>query len=73
MAKNPSPTLGQSVIVGTRERIDGQNEHAAIVTKVMDDDVINVTLFPSSGLPYPIASVPHLRSAASGSLHWRTR
>jgi hypothetical protein len=73
MAKNPTPTLGQSVVVGTRDMIDGQHEHAAIVTKVADDDVINVTLFPSNSQPYPIISVPHLRNAAAGSLHWRQR
>lgn len=65
------PAVALPVIVVTAERIDGQNEHAAIITKVINDDCVNVTLFPSAGAPYPIPSVYRVRHSAAGSLAWR--
>jgi hypothetical protein len=60
------PALTDAVLVTTREAIGGQKEHAAIVTKVISDDVVNVMVLPSAGQPYPIEAV-----ARTGALCWR--
>lgn len=65
------PAISLPVVVVTSEKIDGQNEHAAIITKVISDDCVNVTLFPSAGVPYPIPSVYRVRHSAAASLGWR--
>lgn len=65
------PTKGRVVLVTTREKIGGENEHAALITKVHDDDTINVMVQPAEGLPYPIPSVRHVRHSVIGSLSWR--
>ena len=39
--------VSRTVIVCTPEKIGGQNEHAAIVTRVHPDNVIDVTLLLS--------------------------
>lgn len=67
------PGIGQTVILSTASKIDGQNEHAAIITKVIDDDLVNVTVLPSAGSPYPIVSVYHERHSAAAALSWRFR
>lgn len=65
------PWLGATVLVTTPEKIGGQNEHAAMVTQVHADDVVNVMLNPGNGFPYPIPAVRHVRHSAAASLHWR--
>lgn len=62
-----APYLGASVVVSTSEKISRQSEHAALVTQVHSDDLINVMVFPGTGQPYPIASI----NRASGSPSWR--
>jgi hypothetical protein len=66
-AEIPAPYLGASVIVSTSEKISGQSEHAAIVTQVHSDVLVNVMVFPGTGQSYPIASI----NRASGSPSWR--
>lgn len=68
-AKAPVPYLGAPVIVLTSMKIGGQNEHAALVTRVHSDDVVNVMVFPAEGDAYPISSIS--KSSAEGSLSWR--
>jgi hypothetical protein len=65
------PALALPVIVTTAEKIDGTNEHAAIITRVISDDLVNVMVFPSNGMPYPIPSICRTRQSALGSLSWR--
>lgn len=68
---DPIPALGLPVIVKTSEKISGQDEHAAIITQVHSDDVVNVMVFPGSGQPYPIASIARIKHSVTGSLSWR--
>lgn len=67
------PSLGQPVIITTRDKINGQAEHAAIITQVHSDDVVNVMVLLGTGLPFPIASVGRVRQTTVGSLGWRPR
>lgn len=64
------PALGLPVIVITSEKISGQNEHAAIITQIHSDDVVNVMVMPGSGQPYPISSIHHTRLSMPGALSW---
>lgn len=66
-----APHLGASVLVKTSEKIEGQNEHAAIITRIHSDDLVNVMVFPGTGQPYPIASID--RAAGSPSWQWPSR
>ena len=61
------PFLGARVLVRTSENIAGQNEHAAIITKVLGGDIVNVLLMPGEGQPYPIFSI----NRATGAPSWR--
>jgi hypothetical protein len=72
-AKASKPGLGETVLVTTREVIGGQREHAAIVTRVHDDDLVNVMVLPAIGQPYPVASVYHVRHSKAAALSWRPR
>lgn len=72
MAKPQRPAVGLDVIVRTPDKIDGQNEHAAVITKVVDDDdTVNVTISPSGLAPYPVMSVRHFTKAGVNSITWR--
>lgn len=71
MAKVPPALLSRNVIVTTPVKIGGQNEHAAVITKVIEDELVNVMLFPSDGSPYPISSIYHANSAKPGAITWR--
>ncbi len=70
-AKTPRPGLAQPVIVTTAKKIGGQDEHAAIITGVVSDDVVHVLLMPAGEQPYPISGVPHVKSVSPGALSWR--
>lgn len=70
-AVESKPTKGRIVLVTTREKIGGENEHAAMITRVIDDDSVNVMVMPAEGMPYPIPSVRHVRNSVVGSLTWR--
>jgi hypothetical protein len=72
-AKIVKPGLGDPVVVTTREKISGQNEHAAIITQIHSDDLVNVMVMPGYGHPYPVASVYHIRHSAAGAVSWRPR
>lgn len=70
------PSLGRIVLVRThRENINGQEEHAALVTQVWSDVCINLTAFPGSGSPRGFSSVLHESQvppdAPFGSVSWR--
>lgn len=68
---DPVAALGLSVLVQTTSKINGQSEHAAMITQVWDDDVVNVMVFPGEGQPYPIARISRIKHSATGSLSWR--
>lgn len=61
------PYLGASVIVKTSEKIGGQSEHAAVITRVHSDVLVNVMVFPAEGQAYPIASI----NLNAGAPCWR--
>jgi hypothetical protein len=63
--------VSRNVIVQTPEKIGGQNEHAAIVTRVHEDNVIDVTMFPAGGDCYPVLAVRHVDSPHAGKITWR--
>lgn len=70
------PTLGRIVLVKTPGKlINGQDEHAAIITQVWnaDDGLINVTVFPGSGLPVDHGSIFPEGSELAGdnAVTWR--
>lgn len=70
------PSLGRIVLVRTYgERINGQDEHAAIVTQVWSDTCINLTAFPGSGSPRGFSSVSHESlvppEVGTGYVSWR--
>lgn len=52
------PSQGRVVLVTTPGRtINGQDRHAALITQVWPNDMINVTIFPGSGPPESIGSI----------------
>lgn len=63
--------VSRTVVVRTPDKIGGQNEHAAIVTRVHEDNVIDVTLFPAGLDPYPVLAVAHADSPRAGRIIWR--
>ena len=65
--------LGDDVLVKTTNMIDGQHEHAAIITKVHHQDLVNVLLMPSAGDAYPISLVPSARAAPRAPIRFRLR
>lgn len=69
----PRAARGQIVLVTTREKIAGENEHAALVTRVVSEDVVNVMLMPDGVQPYPVPAVCHIRHSPSAALTWRHR
>lgn len=69
----PRASRGQVVLVTTREKIAGENEHAALVTRVVNEDVVNVMLLPDGGQPYPVPAVCHVRYSPLAAMTWRHR
>jgi hypothetical protein len=66
-----APSLGDTVLVKTPHTVDGQREHAAIITRIHPGDVVNVLLLPGSSEPYPVELV---RAAKTGApISWRFR
>ena len=66
----PVPSLGRIVHVTTKEMINGQYTHAAIITQVWGDDMINVTVFPGSGPSIGYGSIFHQDSERKGDTFW---
>lgn len=60
------PTLGRIVHVKTPTPINGQTEHAALVTQVWSDTMINVMVFPGSGQPFSAGSIYRDDNPADG-------
>lgn len=55
-----TPTLGRIVLVTTPGRkINGQEEHAAIITQVWGPEMVNTKILPGSGPVEDITSVPY--------------
>jgi hypothetical protein len=66
-----APALARNVLVTTAGLINGQSEHAGIITQVLGDGSVNVMVLPGSGQPYPITSIRHADDDSAGPLHWR--
>jgi len=58
------------VLVRTPIVIGGQNEHAAIVTRLHGNDVVDVTLLPAGAEPYPVSRIQKADDDVAG-LCWR--
>ena len=71
VSKPKPPIVSRNVIVRTSAKISGENEHAAIITRVLNGDLIDVTLFPAGAEPYAIARVLHVDSPHAGAITWR--
>lgn len=65
------PALCRWVLVRTPTKIGGQNEHAAVITRVHSDELVNVTLHPDGEIPYPVSRIYRADSAEAGSITWR--
>lgn len=65
------PAVCRIVLVCTPRMIGGQNVHAAIITRVHSDDVVNVLLIPDGEAPYPIPDVPYSEPPQAGVITWR--
>ena len=71
MDAKQAPTIGRIVYVTTPEQLNGQNEHAAIVTQVWRDGVVNVTVFPGHGAPISLAEVVPQGHPSADQRYWR--
>lgn len=56
------PCLGEIVLVGTSERYNGSNEHPAIVTRVWNENCVNVTVLPDCAPPFMMTSATRATS-----------
>lgn len=66
------PALCRMVVVTTTGAIRGRTEHAAMITAVISDTVVDVTMFPSGEPPYPVQGVAFAQSpSAASGISWR--
>jgi len=65
------PALCRMVLVRTPQKIGGQTEHAAVITRVLSDELVNVTLLPDGEAPYPVTEIYHVESPKAGQITWR--
>ncbi len=66
------PTKGRIVLVTTPQlKINGQTEHAAIVTQVWSETMINTMTFPGSGEPRAVTSVDYADPPSEAQISWR--
>jgi hypothetical protein len=71
LAKAGAPTISRNVVVRTPATIGGQHEHAAIITRVIDGDLIDVMMFPAGEDAYRVPSIHHVDSPDVGTISWR--
>jgi hypothetical protein len=66
------PSLGRIVIVTTpNQAINGQTEHAAMITQVWSDTKINLMAMPGAGDPLPMGSVDFYDPPHDAIPSWR--
>jgi hypothetical protein len=66
------PTKGRIVLVTTPGRpINGQEEHAAIITQVWSETMINTVTFPGIGEPRNVTSVGYADPPHATQQSWR--
>lgn len=66
------PTKGRIVLVTTPDlKINGQTEHAAIVTQVWSETMVNTIAFPGAGDPVPVTSVGYEDPPSETYRTWR--
>lgn len=63
--------ISRMIIVRTLEPINGQREHAAIITQVFENEVVNAMVMPGAGMPYPVSDLRHIANVAEGHVCWR--
>lgn len=56
-----TPELGQIVWYHPEFHISDDKRHAAIIVRVINDDTVDLTVFDSNGLPYPMRDVTLIR------------
>ncbi len=72
MTEHQKPSLGRIVLVSTPgTTINGQTEHAAIITQVWSDDMVNTMTFPGSGDPRAVTSVSYADAPHETNSTWR--
>lgn len=64
------PQLARNVVVHMPQKIGGQNDHAAIITRVSAGNRVDVTVFPAGAESYPVSDIPHVADAPHGALSW---
>lgn len=66
------PALCRMVIVTTTGAIRGRTEHAAMITAVISDAVVDVLMSPAGEMSYPVQGVPYAESASNApGISWR--
>lgn len=71
LASPPKPMLAMLVIVTTPTLIRGRNEHAAMITAVVSDTVVDVLLSPAGEYPYPVQGISRADVAPQGAMSWQ--
>ena len=67
-----TPSKGRIVLVNTPDApINGQIEHAAIVTQVWSESMVNTMAFPGTGDPVAVTSVPYADPPSEAFRSWR--
>lgn len=65
------PSLGRIVLVTLPHPINGQKECAAVITEVLDDEMINAYVMPGSSSPLSVGSIYPDGHAKAGASRWR--
>lgn len=66
------PTKGRIVLVTVPgDPVNGQEEHAAIITQVWSETLINTMTFPGIGSPRPVTSVDYADPPHAMQRSWR--
>lgn len=71
LAAPATPPVSDAVLVRTPQRIGGQFEHAAIITRVHSDTLINVLLMPDGEVPYPVPDIEYSEQPSIAAITWR--
>lgn len=71
LAEPAKPFVGGVVLVRTPTRINGQFEHAAIVTGLPGGMMVDVTLFPRGEASYAIDGIHHSDPVSLTRITWR--
>jgi hypothetical protein len=71
LATQTAAALGLAVVVRTPQRIGGQFEHAAMITRVHSPSRVNVLLMPDGEVPYPVPDIEYSEQPSITGINWR--